>query len=162
MVLKVEWRIKEQSLTCCESKSLFPKCLHFMEFLDTVISSSTFSGIFLTLALCPLPASPPHTSHLCLAHVYPHFLFYFFLSISLHSVLSPYLHSSLPFHLTCSFYLRHIFLLERKKKKKLKSKTVDLPRCFALSYKIPKSTRFFFLFTFQYQRLAQEFSGSKN
>lgn len=103
---------------------------------------------------------PPHTSHLCLVHVYPHFLFYFFLSISLHSVLSPYLHSSLPFHLTCSFYLRHIFLLERKKK--LKSKTVDLPRCFALSYKIPKSTRFFFLFTFQYQRLAQEFSGSKN
>lgn len=131
-----------------------------MEFLDTDFFFNIFWYLSHSCSLSTTCFPPTHTSHLCLAHVYPHFLFYFFLSISLHSVLSPYLHSSLPFHLTCSFYLRHIFLLERKKK--LKSKTVDLPRCFALSYKIPKSTRFFFLFTFQYQRLAQEFSGSKN
>lgn len=162
MVLKVEWRIKEQSLTCCESKSLFPKCLHFMEFLDTVISSSTFSGIFLTLALCPLPASPPtHFSSLpctCLPSLSVLLLFVYF------SSLSPLSLPSLlpPFSLNLFFLFKTHFSAWKKKKKKLKSKTVDLPRCFALSYKIPKSTRFFFLFTFQYQRLAQEFSGSKN
>lgn len=119
MVLKVELRIKEQSLTCFKLKTLFPTCLHFMEFLNTVISSLTFSDISLTLALCPLPV--PTTPHLCLSHVYSLFLFYFFLSISLHSVLSPYLHSSRPpFSLNLFFlfkaYSTFFCLKERKKK----------------------------------------------
>lgn len=104
---------------------------------------------------------PPHFSSLpctCLPSLSVLLLFVYF------SSLSPLSLPSLlpPFSLNLFFLFKTHFSAWKKKKKKLKSKTVDLPRCFALSYKIPKSTRFFFLFTFQYQRLAQEFSGSKN